>query len=42
MLLDVGKSKIDHALIIKSGKLIDEEFEKLNFMPVGVEKYPHG
>jgi HD-GYP domain-containing protein (c-di-GMP phosphodiesterase class II) len=29
MLHDVGKSKIDHALINKSGKLTDEEFEAM-------------
>jgi len=29
MLHDVGKSKIDHALINKSGKLSDEEFEQM-------------
>ena len=28
---DVGKSKIDHALINKSGKLSDEEFEQMKF-----------
>ena len=31
MLHDVGKSKIDHALINKSGKLSDEEFEQMKF-----------
>ncbi|MBT3415719.1 MAG: HD-GYP domain-containing protein, partial [Nitrospina sp.] len=29
MLHDVGKSKIDHALINKNGKLTDEEFEQI-------------
>jgi HD-GYP domain-containing protein (c-di-GMP phosphodiesterase class II) len=31
MLHDVGKSKIDHGLINKSGKLTDEEFEQMKF-----------
>jgi HD-GYP domain-containing protein (c-di-GMP phosphodiesterase class II) len=35
MLHDVGKSKIDHPLIIKSGKLTEEEFEQIKFHASG-------
>ena len=31
MLHDVGKSKIEHGLINKNGKLNDDEFEKMKF-----------
>lgn len=33
MLHDLGKSKVDYAIINKNGKLSDEEFEKMRFHP---------
>jgi len=33
MLHDLGKSKVDYAIINKNGKLSDEEFEKMSFHP---------